>query len=193
MLRNLCSSRRYACGIVRSTPEQDERLRLRLVEAVDKFAGSSADKFGQMIGYANGGYVRECINKKKPVRETIIDRVHTTEGMAGWFSACLTPISAGDVAESEERDLLTVFLALPPGSAARREVLGFARGIAAATRPSVVPPAIPARLSPMNEALKGDPGPNTEPLEWLHSSEETTPSPAGRRGRRSATGHKLPP
>ena len=177
---------RYAGGIVRSTPEQDERLRLRLIAAVDKFAGSSADRFGQMIGYANGGYIRECINKKKPVRETIIDRVHRTEGMADWFAACLTPISARDVAEPEERELLHVFLALSPSS--RREVLGFARGIAAATRPGP-----PARLSPMNEALKGDPGPSTELPEWLGSDEASTPALAKHRGKRSATGHKLPP
>lgn len=84
-------------GIVRSTPEQDVRLRLRLAAAVEQFAGGSADKFGQLIGYANGGYVREVLNEKKPVREKMIERVHARKEMAGWFNSSLTQISIADV------------------------------------------------------------------------------------------------
>lgn len=130
-LRTATSSARYASTTVRSTPEQDERLRQRLQEAVDKFASGSADKFGQLIGYANGGYVRECLNKKKPVRESLIDRVHAAPGMAGWFSEQLSPITAADVGDIDEKALLAAFRALPPGSAARREVLAFVRGFTA--------------------------------------------------------------
>lgn len=115
---------------MRSTPEQDEQLRLRLQAAVDQFAGGSADKFGQMVGYANGGYVRECLKMKKPVREALIDRVHATSGMQGWFSAFLTPIAAADIAGTEEQALIAAFRALPAGSPGRRELLAIARGIA---------------------------------------------------------------
>lgn len=82
---------------MRSTPEQDVRLRLRLAAAVEQFAGGSADNFGQLIGYANGGYVREVLNEKKPVREKMIERVHARKEMAGWFNSSLTQISIADV------------------------------------------------------------------------------------------------
>ncbi len=106
-------------------------MRQRLQEAVDKFAGKSADRFGRLIGYTNGGYVRECLNKIKPVRETLIERVHAAEGMGGWFDGELSPIAAADIADADEQALLAAFRALPPGSALRREVLGYVRGAAA--------------------------------------------------------------
>lgn len=84
-------------GAVRSTPDQDKLLRDRLEEAVRRFAGGSADKFGQLIGYANGGYVREVLNNKKPVRRRLIERIHARPEMVNWFGASLSPISASDV------------------------------------------------------------------------------------------------
>lgn len=77
---------------MRSTPEIDAKLKARLQEAVNKIANGSADKFGQLIGYANGGYVREVLNNKKPVRETLIERVHARPEMAGWFDDIITPM-----------------------------------------------------------------------------------------------------
>ena len=124
----MLGSLRYALASMRSTPDQDEQLRLRLEEAVRKFAGGSADKFGQMIGYANGGYVRECLKKIKPVRESIIERVHAHIMMRGWFSAHLSPIASNDVGADEERALLEAFRALPVGSTARRDILMMVRG-----------------------------------------------------------------
>ena len=97
MLRFCNPAGGYAHAIVRSTPEQDARLRARLAEAVRVFASGSADRFGQMIGYTNRGYIREIIGKKgKPVREQIIARVHATSGMEGWFTGYLNPVSAAD-------------------------------------------------------------------------------------------------
>ena len=130
---------------MRSTPDQDERLRQRLQEAVDKFAGGSADKFGQLIGYANGGYVRECLNRKKPVRESLIDRVHAAAGMAAWFLEQLSPITAADAGDADEKVLLAAFRLLPPGGAARREVLAFVRGVAAGAALGAVEPPAAAR------------------------------------------------
>jgi hypothetical protein len=120
-------------------------LRQRLQEAVDKFAGGSADKFGQLIGYANGGYVRECLNRKKPVRESLIDRVHAAAGMAAWFLEQLSPITAADAGDADEKVLLAAFRLLPPGGAARREVLAFVRGVAAGAALGAVEPPAAAR------------------------------------------------
>ena len=83
---------------MRSTPEQDKTLRARLQEAVDHFGDGSADQFGRLVGYANGGYIREILNNKKPVREALIGRVHAHPGMAGWFDAALSSVSAADLA-----------------------------------------------------------------------------------------------
>lgn len=74
---------------MRSTPKKDESLRQRLAEAVERFSEGSADDFGRKIGYANGGYVREALSGKKPVREALIERVHGTAPMRGWFDAVL--------------------------------------------------------------------------------------------------------
>lgn len=54
--------------------EKDAALTARLVEAVDKLAGGSADRLGRMLGYTNGGYIREIVNGKKPVRRMLIER-----------------------------------------------------------------------------------------------------------------------
>lgn len=63
------------------------RLRQLLADAVKKFAGGSADKLGRLMGYTNGGFIREIVNGKKPVRSAIIERMHKIEGAAGWFDA----------------------------------------------------------------------------------------------------------
>lgn len=86
---------------MRSTPELDAKLQQRLRDAVERFAGGSADKFGRLAGYTNGGYVREVLNGTKPVREALIDRVHSHPDMAGWFDSLLTPLMAADVAARE--------------------------------------------------------------------------------------------
>lgn len=57
-----------------SLNEKDARLTARLVEAVDQVAGGSADRLGRMLGYTNGGYIREIVNGKKPVRRMLIER-----------------------------------------------------------------------------------------------------------------------
>lgn len=69
----------------------------RLQEAVDQFAGGSADAFARLIGFANGGNVRQVLSGKRPLRESIIHRVHEHELMQGWFDAVLSGISANDV------------------------------------------------------------------------------------------------
>jgi hypothetical protein len=88
---------------MRSTPEQDARLRARLQEAVDKVADGSADKMGRLLGYANGGYLREILGSKaKPVREKIIQRFaeSTDPTIASWFDGYVSNITAADLAEA---------------------------------------------------------------------------------------------
>lgn len=95
---------------MRSTPAIDEKLRLRLAEAVTQFDDGSADAFGRRLKYTNGGYIREALAGKKPVREALIDRVHARPEMAGWFNDVLpsswqasTVASAEPVARSTMR------------------------------------------------------------------------------------------
>lgn len=76
---------------MRSTPAHDKKLQARLSEAVDRFSEGSADAFGRLIGYANGGYIREVLSGKKPVREALIDRCHAVPVLAGWFDGVVPP------------------------------------------------------------------------------------------------------
>lgn len=66
---------------MRSNEAKDEALRQRLEWAVGEHAGGSADAFARLIGYTNGGYIREIVNKKnnKVVREALIERVNTSK------------------------------------------------------------------------------------------------------------------
>lgn len=98
MLRDGNSSPRYACSM-RSTPDQDARLRARLQEAVDRFSDGNAEAFAKRIGFSNGGYIRMCLraDNPRPVRESVIDRVHAVDEMRGWFDPVLAPVSAADV------------------------------------------------------------------------------------------------
>jgi len=101
------SEKRYAIGTValatlrqmRSTPELDRKLRQRFIEACASRSDGNADAFGRLLGYTNGGYVREIVRGVKPVREAIIERVHSLEGLEGWFAPLLPPLVARDVAE----------------------------------------------------------------------------------------------
>lgn len=89
---------------MRSTPAQDALLRARLKEAVDLHAGGSADAFGRKIGYANGGYIRQCLQEfePRPVRESLIERIQRVPAMRGWFDQILSHISAQDVQAAEK-------------------------------------------------------------------------------------------
>ena len=90
---------------MRSTPAIDDALRLRLEQAVKDFAGGSADKFGRMLGYTNGGYIRECLGKKrKPVREALIYRVNASEyvELHGLFNDLLPAVALADLESKTE-------------------------------------------------------------------------------------------
>lgn len=84
---------------MRSTPELDARLRLRLQEAVDRFAEGSADAFGRLIGYANGGYIRQSLrlDDPRPVRSSLIARINDVPLMRGWFDSLIPPLVASDL------------------------------------------------------------------------------------------------
>ena len=98
MLRTFARSRRYAFDM-RSTPEIDARLRERLREGVEYFAGGSADKLGRLLGYANGGYIRESLrpDNPKPVRAALINKFNDVPEMRGWFAHILPAVSIADL------------------------------------------------------------------------------------------------
>lgn len=89
---------------MRSTPELDRKLRERFIEAVDKVSRGNAEDFGRKMGHLNGGYVRQVVAGKKPVRESAIERVHAIEGCAGWFDRLLPGVVAVDLDARAGRD-----------------------------------------------------------------------------------------
>lgn len=57
------------------TQEELEWCSARMAEAVRVWANGSADEFGRLLGYANGGFIREVIGKKKPIGKAIRHRL----------------------------------------------------------------------------------------------------------------------
>lgn len=94
---------------VRSTPDLDVKLRVRLREAVDAFEQGNAERFGKRLGYENGGYIRQCLrdDDPRPVRASLISKMNDDPEMRGWFDHLMPPLVAADVRESVEprRDL----------------------------------------------------------------------------------------
>lgn len=84
---------------MRTTPEIQEKLKARLTEAIKK--AGSADALGRMLGWTNGGPVRNCLNEKKPrnvTPEFILKANESKEAwLHGWFDAVLPPISKADI------------------------------------------------------------------------------------------------
>jgi len=74
--------------------QHEEWMRRRLAEAVAHFADGSADKMGRLLGYANGGFLREIAKGVKPVGKAIVARMENVEGGAGWFAAAPGGLSA---------------------------------------------------------------------------------------------------
>jgi hypothetical protein len=66
-------------------PEVDAAVRARLHEAVNKFTGGNTDAFARMIGYLNGGFLRELLAGNKPVRNAIVRRFEAVPELRGWF------------------------------------------------------------------------------------------------------------
>lgn len=118
---------RATLRFVRSTPKLDEEMRARLEEAVTHFDAGSADAFGRRIGYTNGGYIRQVLTGKRPVREALIDRVHAVDAMRGWFDAALASEPV-DEADAQEAALLSAFRGLT-SERARASVFGYIEGI----------------------------------------------------------------
>lgn len=66
------------------TQEELDWCSRRMSEAVQRWANGSADQFGRLLGYANGGFIREVLAKKKPIGKAIRHRLreHLPEGEA---------------------------------------------------------------------------------------------------------------
>lgn len=67
--------------------DHEELMRRRLGEAVEKLADNSADKLGRLMGYTNGGFIREILKGTKPVGKAILVRIENVPGGKGWFDA----------------------------------------------------------------------------------------------------------
>jgi hypothetical protein len=65
--------------------EHEARMRRRLQEAVEQLAENSADKLGRLMGYTNGGFIREIVKGTKPVGKAILARINNVPGGEGWF------------------------------------------------------------------------------------------------------------
>jgi hypothetical protein len=77
--------------------DHEKWMRHRLKEAVERFADGSAEKLGRLLGYTNGGFVREIIAGGKPVGKAIVARMEDVPGASGWFHAAPGHAGVADV------------------------------------------------------------------------------------------------
>lgn len=103
LVRGTVRSLGYAFTMKRPD-EINDWYRVRLVEALDRFADGSADKFARFIGWpTGGGMVRQVRGTEKvtrPMQESILARCrqHDNQELAHWFD--LPP----ELAEKYERN-----------------------------------------------------------------------------------------
>lgn len=145
---------------MKATPQQEETLRQRFVEAFQLAAGGNADLFGRMLGHTNGGYVRQVVSGKQPVRQALIERVHGMGGQfAGWFAGMIpwaeVPSGAPDMRRFSLAglELAQAFDSVPDGPGKMRLYAVLQDEIRRAqlppeARPRPVP-ALPPRRSPI--------------------------------------------
>lgn len=95
-------SRGYACLAMRTTPEIQEKLLARLEQA-KKQANNSAEQLGKMLGWANGGYVRQFLGGKRKITSELIIRANESKEvwLHGWFDGILPPLTKADVATAQ--------------------------------------------------------------------------------------------
>lgn len=74
--------------------QYEEWMRRRLAEAVTLFADGSADKMGRLLGYTNGGFIREILKGVKPVGKAVVARMEDVEGGKSWFAGAPGGLSA---------------------------------------------------------------------------------------------------
>ena len=104
---------------MKSTAEIDAALRARLHEAVNRFTAGNTDAFGRLLGYMNGGYVREMLVGNKPVRRAIIERANANPELAGWFDDFLPkPVQPVQVLPADALRIAETFAKLPVESVA---------------------------------------------------------------------------
>lgn len=74
---------------MKRTPEIDAWLRARLKLAVEQFGDGSTDAFGRLLGYANGGSVRQSLKESgkgsRRVQQAILDRSEAVSDLKDWF------------------------------------------------------------------------------------------------------------
>lgn len=113
---------------MRRTPEIDAWLKSRLQAAVDTFCGGSADAFGRMIGYTNGGSVRQSLGPARRVQQAILDRSEDVEELRGWFvvPAHLLPHTTDPIPDINQPDhVLSEELTQALKAACPKEILKF--------------------------------------------------------------------
>lgn len=77
--------------------KREEWMRHRLKEAVQRLADGSAEKLGRLLGYTNGGFVREIVTGGKPVGKAVVARMEDVPGGRGWFNGAPGQAGVADV------------------------------------------------------------------------------------------------
>lgn len=90
---------------MRTTPEIQAKLRERLQAAKER--AGSAEKLGKLLGWANGGYVRQFLSDNEKTRRAITQElvIRANESpepwLHAWFDGILPPIAKVDIAQAQ--------------------------------------------------------------------------------------------
>lgn len=70
---------------VMSAPaEQDFRVN-RLQKLLDEKYGGEKVALGRALGHKSGAFVRQMLDRERPITEKTIAKIHSLRGLAGWF------------------------------------------------------------------------------------------------------------
>ena len=93
----------------------------RLEAAIEKLTGGNKTAFGRLLGYKDGGHVRQMVAGTRPITEKTIRHIEQMAGMANWFDDRVqigAPVSPGQQLPLLTSSAAVTFDYTPQGGAA---------------------------------------------------------------------------
>jgi hypothetical protein len=104
------------------TEEVQDWRRKRLEDALTARFDGNRDAFGKALGYKNGRYIGQLLNRDRPISEETVAKIEDVRGLKGWFKRNDTDMASDTWAQERSAlyALLTAFITTRPEPEAMR-------------------------------------------------------------------------